>query len=629
MTETKTEKPDFNLGIAMAGAVSGGAYTAGVFDFLVEALNEWQKAKDGGEIVPKHDVFISALSGTSAGGMAAALGLASLAGGIRNHKEPSVNPAAPAMIVKRSLPELYDLWVRKLKMFGARAETAKNRAAARMPTLLDTSDIRPGRAPDSVLNSEVATSIARDSLRSIRPSGERLAFFSDPTHLFLTHTNLDGLPYGIEFSKGQSYMMMQHEGRSHFAVGGLGKHGFPAECKWLETWGDAGIPVNLAELGSMAQTSVDTPLKEPFEAFVQAALTTGAYPIGLSARHVAVNTAQTWPALPIEHNPNIEFLPMTTLQNPIAEVNFVCVDGGAMNNEPFELVRWAIRDSDEPRNARDPKTARRAVLLIAPFPPSASADFKTLAMKAREIGIDMVGKRLIRALMNQARFKITDLIPASDPDVYSRFLISPSRPEGGTRPALASAPLAHFGGFLDEQFREHDFQLGRRNCQWFLKKHFHLDRENPVFGPDAKDRYKAFEDPKDPDQWPIIPLVGSAAPEIPLLPWPVMTRRNLADLRAALQHRFDPLVAAFTQRFLKKYPSLRLGARLSWWWYRREVINNLVGTIEIELDTSGQIEPVPPRGVLTWLWSILRRPWVAWLLIALAGLVCASLFGWV
>jgi hypothetical protein len=58
----------------------------------MEALSEWQKAKERGDNDPKHDVFISAISGTSAGGITAALGLASLAGGIRSVVEPSANP---------------------------------------------------------------------------------------------------------------------------------------------------------------------------------------------------------------------------------------------------------------------------------------------------------------------------------------------------------------------------------------------------------------------------------------------------------------------------------------------------------------------------------------------------------
>ena len=68
------ERGGFNIGLAMAGAASAGAYTAGVFDFLVEALDEWQKAKVRGDDVPRHEVFISAISGSSAGGTTAALG---------------------------------------------------------------------------------------------------------------------------------------------------------------------------------------------------------------------------------------------------------------------------------------------------------------------------------------------------------------------------------------------------------------------------------------------------------------------------------------------------------------------------------------------------------------------------
>jgi hypothetical protein len=37
---------EFKIGINMAGAVSAGAYTAGVLDFLVEALEEWPRAKE-------------------------------------------------------------------------------------------------------------------------------------------------------------------------------------------------------------------------------------------------------------------------------------------------------------------------------------------------------------------------------------------------------------------------------------------------------------------------------------------------------------------------------------------------------------------------------------------------------
>ena len=58
------------IGLTMAGAVSAGAYTAGVIDYLIETLDEWEKRKkDGTENTPMHDVEIPAIGGASAGGM--------------------------------------------------------------------------------------------------------------------------------------------------------------------------------------------------------------------------------------------------------------------------------------------------------------------------------------------------------------------------------------------------------------------------------------------------------------------------------------------------------------------------------------------------------------------------------
>jgi hypothetical protein len=51
-------------------AISGGAYAAGVIDFLFQALSEWEKAKaerpdDPG--IPRHAVRLKVVSGASAG----------------------------------------------------------------------------------------------------------------------------------------------------------------------------------------------------------------------------------------------------------------------------------------------------------------------------------------------------------------------------------------------------------------------------------------------------------------------------------------------------------------------------------------------------------------------------------
>jgi predicted acylesterase/phospholipase RssA len=73
MNTTQTDKKNFEIGLVLAGAVSAGAYTAGVMDFLLEALEEWNKAKEEGKKIPMHNVKIKVITGASAGGMTAAM----------------------------------------------------------------------------------------------------------------------------------------------------------------------------------------------------------------------------------------------------------------------------------------------------------------------------------------------------------------------------------------------------------------------------------------------------------------------------------------------------------------------------------------------------------------------------
>jgi predicted acylesterase/phospholipase RssA len=80
----------FKLCITMAGAVSAGAYTAGVLDYLIETLDLWEKAKeknrklgiahpDYDHTIPMHQVEIDVISGSSAGGISGSLTFMALA----------------------------------------------------------------------------------------------------------------------------------------------------------------------------------------------------------------------------------------------------------------------------------------------------------------------------------------------------------------------------------------------------------------------------------------------------------------------------------------------------------------------------------------------------------------------
>ena len=78
-----TQEPVFDIALVMAGAVSAGAYTAGVLDFLVEALTafEAEKARQPGTYPWR--VRIRVISGASAGAIVGAIFASTLRPGIR------------------------------------------------------------------------------------------------------------------------------------------------------------------------------------------------------------------------------------------------------------------------------------------------------------------------------------------------------------------------------------------------------------------------------------------------------------------------------------------------------------------------------------------------------------------
>src|SRR5690348_13649507 len=62
----------FHLGLTMAGAVSAGAYTGGVLDYLIQTLDAWYEKRNDNS-VPKHSISLDVISGASAGGITGAM----------------------------------------------------------------------------------------------------------------------------------------------------------------------------------------------------------------------------------------------------------------------------------------------------------------------------------------------------------------------------------------------------------------------------------------------------------------------------------------------------------------------------------------------------------------------------
>src|ERR1700749_742650 len=106
-TVSATDQDTFYVGLCMAGAVSAGAYNAGVMDYLLEALAEWEKRR-GQDGVPTHKVQIPVMGGASAGGMTSIIGATSL----NNPLPPIDKPTDPNnLLAEHPENKLYHSWV--------------------------------------------------------------------------------------------------------------------------------------------------------------------------------------------------------------------------------------------------------------------------------------------------------------------------------------------------------------------------------------------------------------------------------------------------------------------------------------------------------------------------------------
>jgi hypothetical protein len=529
----------FEIGLAMAGAISAGAYSGGVLDFLLQALDEWQKAKDAGTAgIPNHQVIIKVMSGASAGAITGAIGAIALAGGLK--PTPFAQPAPARQKFQYMLPHLYNAWVVQPRF------VAPAGGGTDFLTLQDLQQQSGEPIVKSVLNCTLLDQISADAVK-VAPSGSPLPYVAKDLHVYLTLSNLRGVPYAIEF-QGGGYGMQSHGDRAHYVVKDLGS--WDTVSPWASKDDSQSLDVStLSEGGGSAD----------WQKYALSAVASGAFPVGLAPREI--ETMTSWydkRYLPIDV-PKLDYMPPAWpwpwFQKEPRDFTFLSVDGGVINNEPFEYAHYALMTHPPKPNDRT-GAADRAVIMIDPFPepPTFAGDGKP------DPDLASVVAALLPALIQQARFKPSELADAAAADVYSRFLIAPHRQLPNKMKeelyAIACGVLSGFGGFLDEQFRAHDYQLGRRNCQRFLRDVFALPAENSIieaWPAPAKDN-PAFQTIKLKDgkpQYCIIPLLGTASDtggEVPLQPWPRMSQADLDILQSRIKTRLRALVPVLVER---------------------------------------------------------------------------------
>lgn len=541
-----TPEGTFEIALVLAGAVSAGAYTAGVLDFLVEALDAWyeRKAADP-DSVPKHDVVVRAITGASAGGMNGAI-LAAACG----YRFPHVTTDTPLWEAAKN--PFYRPWVQQIDISA----------------LLGTEDIK-SRRMESLLDCTVLQRIADDVVSYTGPSVDSAVrlWLKDPFQLTLTLTNLRGVPFKVEFSgaPNKSHSMVLHADSLSFAA-----------------------PVShAAPSGAYPPHVVTLPLSRSphdprWESLAQAAQATGAFPLALRPiRLLRHKDDYAWRFVyptPGSGTAQVRWSKPDWPGGGPSEYPFHAVDGGTMNNEPFDIAHQALAGQTG-RNPRDARSANRAVVMIDPF-----TDRPVCDEPARESLVTLACS-LIGALKQQARFKPADLVLAQSETVFSRFIIAPLREHGGSECAVVSGGLGAFLGFFAEEYRRHDFLLGRANCQKFLREFFVLPPDNPLFAAD-RDAHEAgglrdFASKERPGSFQITPLVGTASVPQPEPSWPAGVPGVYLRHRKRIARRVGKVFHALRRQLTKGHPfwhvwtyALSWGGAVLWWvWLRWKVLS--------------------------------------------------------
>ena len=535
------------LAINMPGSVSAGAYTAGVLDFLTEALDAWYVAKRNGELVPAHDVSIEASTGASAGGMCAAISAVLLQDNFEHITDTSR---------VETTNRFYESWVNRIDL----------------SELLKTNDLSASsQSVTSLFASSIIESIAAYAIRRVDPLTEPRPYVSPRLTLFLSLTNLGGVPYSADGATRNpaAHTSMFHGDRIRF------------ETKRAVDQVPMSPVAHPIDLSDQVEDS-------SWQTLRAAAMATGAFPALLAPRTLQRFRAEyqepIWesvkPAAQARPSAGQSTLPVGTPD----QFDTLNVDGGVTNNDPFSYARDFLYSLHpvlpDTSLSQAPCEVDRAIITIAPA--STMERSSTAFCIAADPSIIQTLLRLLKVLISQSRFSGETSNQLVAGKTFNSFIISPSdkevplqdHSEATPASALQCASLGAFGGFFERGFRAHDFALGRRNCQKFLRDHFVLPISNPLIAAGLPDdpaaraemllRYGRPAPAGEADgQWlPMIPLCGPVASHaIAEVPRFRMTQQKLDVSVELILRRFRavsaallPLIPSFSLRMF-----LRMG----------------------------------------------------------------------
>jgi hypothetical protein len=433
------------LGICMAGAVSAGAYTAGVMDYLIETLERWEQRKnlireknkkmepltDEEKLIPMHEVVIEVLSGASAGGMTAAVLAYSFNDGTYINKRNNllIDECYGLPLETDAPSKLYNSWINMVD----------DQKGSTFQKLMDPVDIVSMEQMKSILNSSPIDEIAQNAIPAsinFQPPG----YISKHLSVILTVTNLEGIPIDIRFSNVEEAdptrnVLKMHSGFLHY--------------QFNEQNIQIDFPPEILSEKSKHHLAI-------------AAKATGAFPFGLSNRKIVVNHLffdEFKKRLLTNYKINVN------LQLPEGkDYVFNAIDGGTINNEP---IGTTVKILESKKKLPD-CDGENYLILIDPFPTITNAKKEVVYNEPKEYTLLQQVSKIIDAIRNQSMFKQEDLLNGLEME-KNRFLIYPAKRKYYF---LACGLIQGFAGFFKKAFRSHDYQLGRKNCQVFLRYYF-------------------------------------------------------------------------------------------------------------------------------------------------------------
>ena len=480
----KSSAGDIHIGLVLAGAVTAGSYTAGVLDYLLNTLDLWEEEYQKNRTkVPRPNVIIDTMTGASAGSMAAAVTLLALA-----TKQYKSKITEDEISFENNL--LYKTWVE----FGLKDNEKI------IDKLFSINDLK-----DNEVKSLLNTSFIDDLIVELVSATEKAelqelpGYINKNIEILMTLSNLRGIPIDLSFSndtENVAHTMSYHKAFAHF------------QYHKKDPEDHSTLPLDL---------------KEHLDLFLDCSRASGAFPIGLkSIPFKGITKAY------IEANLKEIFGEDLVAKPNVSDTyEFLAVDGGMTNNEPMaeairilrnrnesdktlNELRELIREyniSEEELSSTVIKNLRNEnpIILIDPFP-NYIKDSANENYNIEDNSITTILPQLYKTLRNQVLFKERDILDLFKSD-SSQSMIWPTRyskDEKLLSNPIASGALGGFAGFFSKSFRHHDYILGMKNCQNFIRYYFTQNLADADWTEEQINRF-SFIDKEGNEKLPIIP----------------------------------------------------------------------------------------------------------------------------